>query len=253
MIPYVSLSPLQVGFVKVDPFLVLVGIGVVVAFYSILNRAKTTGLDTKAIYSLTVWIILGSFFTAHLFSMLFDFPHRLVEKPWELFFIWAPLSSTGGFLGAVAVVLTFVRLYRISFLAYSDVLMWGFIPGWIVGRLGCSLAHDHPGSPSTFILAIQYPGGARHDLGFYEFLFTLLILWPLSRYIGNRTKTEGLLTALIALLYLPVRFGFDFLRAWDDIPGMDPRYEGLTAAQWVCLPLFVASVLLLKLVLSQRS
>jgi phosphatidylglycerol:prolipoprotein diacylglycerol transferase len=252
MIPYIALSRFQVGFVTVDPFMVCMGIGVVVAFYSILARAKEAGLDIQIIYSLTVWIILGSFFTAHLFSMLFDFPHRLVEKPWELFFIWAPISSTGGFLGAVAVVLIFVRLHRISFLDYSDVLMWGFIPGWIIGRLGCSLAHDHPGSPSTFILAIQYPNGTRHDLGFYEFLLTLLILWPLSRYIGNKTKIEGILTAIIGLVYLPVRFGFDFLRAWDDIPGMDPRYGGLTAAQWVYLPLFVASALLLKRLVSQR-
>jgi len=251
MIPYISLPPLHVGFVTIDPFFVLVGTGIVVAFYYILDRARKTGLDTETIYKMVIWIILGSFSAAHLFSMLLDFPNRLLEKPWELFFIWAPVSSMGGFLGALATVLIFARLRRIPLLAYSDVIIWGFIPGWVVGRLGCSLAHDHPGTPSSFILAVQYPGGARHDLGFYELLFTLLILWPLSRYIGNKVKTEGLLTAVIALLYLPVRFGFDFLRAWDHIAGMDPRYGGLTAAQWVCLPLFVAAVVLLKRVLSQ--
>jgi phosphatidylglycerol:prolipoprotein diacylglycerol transferase len=252
MIPYVEISPLGVGFIKLDPFIVCVGIGIVVAFYSVLDRAKEVGLDTRIMYRMTIWIIFGSFFAAHVFSMVFDFPDRLLEKPWELFFIWAPISSMGGFLGAILVIFIFVRIHRISLLAYSDALMWGVIPGWIVGRLGCALVHDHPGTPSSFILAVQYPGGARHDLGFYEFLFTLLILWPLSRYIGNKVKIQGLVTSLIALLYIPVRFGFDFLRAWDDIPGMDPRYGGLTATQWVCLPLFVSTIVFLTRVLSHR-
>jgi phosphatidylglycerol:prolipoprotein diacylglycerol transferase len=253
MIPYIEISPLELGFVKVDPFFVCVGIGVVVAFCSILGRAKKVGLDPKITYRMVIWIILGSFSAAHVFSMLFDFPDRLLEKPWELFFIWAPISSIGGFLGAILVIFIFVRLHQISFLAYSDTIIWGFIPGWAVGRLGCSLVHDHPGIPSTFILAVQYPGGPRHDLGFYEFLFTLLILWPLSRYIGNTVRTQGLLTFIIALLYIPVRFGFDFFRAWDNIPGMDPRYAGLTATQWVCLPLLMGTIVFLARLLNQQN
>lgn len=252
MIPYVKIPPLSVGFIKVDPFIVCVGIGVVVAFYSVLDRAKKAGLDTKIMYRMAIWIILCGFFSAHLFSMLLDFPGRLFEKPWEILFIWAPMSSMGGFLGAILVIYIFVRLYQISLLAYSDALMWGFIPGWIVGRLGCSLAHDHPGIPSTFILSVQYPDGARHDLGFYEFLFTLLVLWPLSLYIGKKLKTQGLLTSIIALCYLPVRFSLDFLRASDDIPGGNLRYGSLTTAQWVCIPLFVVTIVLLMRIVRQR-
>jgi prolipoprotein diacylglyceryltransferase len=32
-----------------------------------------------------------------------------------------------------------------------------------LGRLGCALAHEHPGRLSKSWLAVRYPGGARYD------------------------------------------------------------------------------------------
>jgi len=110
--------------------------------------------------------------------------------------------------------------------------------------MGCSLAHDHPGARSDFFLAVQYPGGARHDLGFYEFLFTLLVLFPVTRLLGRKKLPEGFLLLLVSLLYAPVRFGFDFLRS-HDFGNVDPRYAGLTAAQWLTIALFLAGAYLM--------
>jgi len=252
LIPYLEISPLELGFIRIDIFMVCVGLGVIVGFYSALNLAREVGLNAKIMYRITIWMILGSFFVAHLFSMVFDFPGRLLDKPWEIFFIWSPISSMGGFIGAILIVFFLTRWHQVSFLAYSDALVWGFIPGWIIGRLGCSLVHDHPGIHSTFILAVRYPNGARHDLGFYEFLFTLLILWPLSRYIGIKKKFQGLLTATMALIYIPVRFYLDFLRAWGGIPGAEPRYGILTQAQWICMLLLFGAIVLLIRILRQH-
>ena len=252
LIPYLEIPLLELDFIKIDLFIVCMGIGVIVAFCSTLNRAKDIGLDSAKMYKMLIWIVLSSFFSAHIFSMLFDFPGRLLENPWEIFFVWAPMSSMGGLLGIILVVFIFSRLYQISLFAYSDALIWGIIPGWIVGRLGCTIVHDHPGIHTTFILGVRYPDGARHDLGLYEFLFTLVILWPLSRYLGKKTKIQGLLTAVVLLVYTSVRFCLDFLRAWEGILGAETRYEGLTATQWVCLPLFVGSIAFLIWVLTQR-
>ena len=33
------------------------------------------------------------------------------------------------------------------------------------GRMGCSIAHDHPGLESDLWFAVQYPHGGRFDLG----------------------------------------------------------------------------------------
>jgi hypothetical protein len=51
-----------------------------------------------------------------------------------------------------------------------------------------------------------------------------------------------MVAALVGLLYAPVRFMLDFLRF---NPHADPRYVGLTFAQWVSMLAFGAAVLLL--------
>ena len=51
-----------------------------------------------------------------------------------------------------------------------------------------------------------------------------------------------MVTALVGLLYAPVRFLLDFLRF---NPDFDPRYVGLTFAQWVSILAFGAAVALL--------
>jgi hypothetical protein len=69
------------------------------------------------------------------------------------------------------------------------------LASWVL-VLGCTIDHDHPGIHSHFILAVKYPDGARHDLGFYEWLFTIGLIvvllfirradFPSGAIIGRR-------------------------------------------------------------------
>ncbi len=237
MVPFIELPRLDLGFVVIDAFGVLVVIACIVGLYSSKRRAARVGLDPEEAHTMALWLILGSFTVAHIVAMVFYFPDRLLDNPWEIFFIWAPISSLGGFLGALITSLVYTRVRKLPFLAYADVFVRGIVAAWVFGRMGCSFAHDHPGSRSDFFLAVQYPGGARHDLGFYEFLFTLLLLYPVTRWLGRKPRPDGFFLALVPLLYAPVRFGFDFLRS-TDYGNVDPRYLGLTAAQWLCIAMF---------------
>jgi phosphatidylglycerol:prolipoprotein diacylglycerol transferase len=111
---------------------------------------------------------------------------------------------------------------------------------WTIARVGCFVAHDHKGSLSTFPLAVDFPGGARHDLGLYEAILSAFLAL-ICAWAFNRKLPTGSVAALLCLLYAPVRFGMDFLRA-EDISGADSRYAGLTPAQYGCVALFVFSV-----------
>jgi phosphatidylglycerol:prolipoprotein diacylglycerol transferase len=118
--------------------------------------------------------------------------------------------------------------------------MYGFAPGWIVARAGCFFAHDHPGWRSGFVLAVAYPGGARHDLGLYEMLLAAVITGVLY-LVGRRRRFVGFSTALVLAIYAPARFLLDFLRAEDR------RYLGLTPAQYLCgVMLVIAAVLIAR-------
>jgi len=101
----------------------------------------------------------------------------------------------------------------------------------VCGRLGCALVHDHVGTPSEFVLAFRFPNAPRHDLGLYEFLYTVVILVPAVVILDRRSRPPGTSVAVLALLYAPVRFLLDFLRQ-TDLSGADVRYHGLTVAQY---------------------
>jgi phosphatidylglycerol:prolipoprotein diacylglycerol transferase len=133
---------------------------------------------------------------------------------------------------------------------YADSLAYGLAFGWLFGRLGCFTAHDHPGRFSHFFLAVQYPEGARHDLGLEEALWALgmsLLFLLLSR----RRQPLGLYVSLLSIGYAPVRFGLDFLRV-TDLPGSDPRYFGLTPAQYGTFFVLAAGLACLRWTLNHR-
>ena len=60
-------------------------------------------------------------------------------------------------------------------------------------------------------------------------LFLSLVVVPLFQLWQRRDKPGGFYLIAFPVLYLPVRFGLDFLRV------ADVRYAGLTPAQWVAL------------------
>src|SRR5204862_179026 len=73
-------------------------------------------------------------------------------------------------------------------------------PGWMVARLGCFSVHDHPGVLTSFPLAVQFPGGARHDLGLYDAIALAAISLVLYA-VDRRGLLRNRLLALLGALY----------------------------------------------------
>jgi phosphatidylglycerol:prolipoprotein diacylglycerol transferase len=136
---------------------------------------------------------------------------------------------------------------------FAECILQGLVLGWIFGRLGCTIVFDHPGVLSNFFLAFQQPGGSRHNLGFYEFLFTLLILLPTILILHRLKAKPGSYSAAVLILYTPVRFFLDFLRV-DAGHNGDIRYFSLTPGQYGCIIFFVLGVIIaIKLIKSPSS
>jgi len=109
--------------------------------------------------------------------------------------------------------------------------------------------HDHPGVVTDFPLAVaDYqvrglapPWPPRHDLGLYEVFWCLAVI-PLFWWLGRTKRPRGFYFALLPLLYAPVRFGLDFLRA-TDAEGGDPRILfGLTPGHYGAMLLFTGGL-----------
>ncbi|HEY4102249.1 MAG TPA: prolipoprotein diacylglyceryl transferase family protein, partial [Polyangiaceae bacterium] len=119
-----------------------------------------------------------------------------------------------------------------------------FPAAWVFGRMGCSVAHDHPGIASDLWFAVQYPGGGRFDLGLYEMLLTIPLALAFL-YLRRKPRPWGFYLGAMSIAYAPVRFALDFLRVKESngLSGaVDPRYGGLTPAQWACFALLGAGV-----------
>jgi phosphatidylglycerol:prolipoprotein diacylglycerol transferase len=246
MIPYFNGHLFDIGGVPIYMFGVLVAIGVIVGDRVVVAQGKKHGLDPQDVRFLNARIVIGGFIMAHLVSVIFYFPERIKESPLVLLNVWSGLSSFGGFLGALIAFLYYTKREKIPRLAYADSVAPGLAVGWIFGRTGCFTAHDHPGRHTSFFLSVRYPDGPRHDLGLDELLFTIAMTAILFWYV-RKPRPAGHVIALLSLMYAPVRFGLDFLRA-TDVARPDQRYAGLTPAQWAC----VATVALAVKIMASR-
>lgn len=263
MLPYFEQPVWQIGPITIHAFGVAVAVAAWLGLTMVQRRFVSLGLDPVLGQRLGGWMLLGGILGAHLFSVLFYFPDRLRHDPWLLLRVWEDISSRGGFLGGVAAAVIFLstrarELERDAKLAYLDAIAFVFPAAFAIGRFGCTLAHDHPGTVTSFPLAISLrtdaalnyvsgvyreaglalPHGAStmgfHDLGLYEFLFLSLMVVPLFVGFNRRQRPPGFFLVAFAALYLPVRFAFDMLRV------ADVRYIGLTPAQWVAALVMVA-------------
>lgn len=267
MIPYVEQPSVTVGPVTIHAFGAIVAAAVWAGLVLGRRRFARQGLDGALGEGLAWWAIVGGFVGAHLFSVLFYFPHKLAENPLHLFRIWEDISSFGSILGGILGSWLFLRLRAPGVAArtrwaYLDVAAFVFPVSLMVGRIACSLAHDHPGTVTAFPLAVSLETPAAqayltgvyreaglaaalpapaalarlgfHDLGWYEFLYLAAVVVPAIFLLDRRPRRPGFFLAAFVGFYMPVRFGLDFLRA------ADARYAGLTPAQWAALAALLA-------------
>jgi phosphatidylglycerol---prolipoprotein diacylglyceryl transferase len=241
VIPYFRPPNLELGPITLEPFGILTAVGVLVGALLASRAAKLQGKDTQVLETMAMWALAGGLMGGHLVHLFLYHPEELQKSPWQILKFWDGLSSMGGLLGGViAGKIYFWRKKIAGVREYGDALALGLAPGWGIARVGCFTVHDHPGVPTDFFLAVDFPawalpGGPRHDLGLYEalLLFTLAaILWTLFR----KGALKGALLPLLAIGYGIPRFFFDFLRA-TDLPYVDARYLGLTPAQYMVVVL----------------
>ena len=247
----------KIGRVVLEPFGIIVALGVILGAELLRKRAVRHGADEDDIRSMISWVAISGFVGAHLFDVLVYQPGKLAEDPALLLRFWQGISSYGGILGAAIGFAFFVWWKRLTPGMWADAVLVGFVPGFTIGRVACTVVHDHVGRATDFALGFDYPRRASvagplrelypgtsefiraHNLGLYELLY-LIPVCGLILYLGlwsKRRFSAGFLAVLAGVLYAPVRFFLEYLRLTES----DPRYAGLTFAQWVSIAAFLVS------------
>jgi phosphatidylglycerol:prolipoprotein diacylglycerol transferase len=273
MIPYFSQPEVYLfGPFTVHAFGAIVAVAVIVGWQMAVVRSRAKGLDPELLQDLLFYVVLCGFVVAHFYSVLAYFPREAMEDPLLLLKFWEDISSFGGFAGGLLGLWLFFRFKARDVdaegrLRYLDVIAYVFPFVWAIGRIACTVAHDHPGTVTMFPLGIslkspeaqayiasfyreagrlaELPPRAElakmafHDLGWYEFLYMVCLMFPAFLVLDRKPRPPAFFLIAFPLLYVPARFFLDFLRI------SDARYLGLTPGQYAGVPIFLAAVFLL--------
>ncbi len=240
MIPYIESHTISLGFITLQTWGTLVALGFALGTFLAWKRAKQKGLQAEKVLDLAFWIFISAFVFARVFHVLFYDPAHYLANPLDAINPFLPgYAMFGGFLGAALAFTLYTRRYALDWIAYADVLIWGLPWGCGVGRIGCFLIHDHPGTLSNSLLAVRYPDGqTRHDHGLYLSLigFATGILFLI---LNRKNRRPGFWIGTYMVIEGITRIVLDFYRI------ADARYFGLTPTQYVAIPLLLAGIWLM--------
>lgn len=240
MIPYIEWTSFAIGPFTIYVWGLFVGLGFVLASLVAGWFAKQRGGDAKIIYDLTFWMLVTGFLGARLGYVLFYAPMDFWKHPLEIVRVWdGGMSMFGGLALSIVVGLWYLKRRRVDVWRYADAAMFGLPFGLWIGRIGCFLIHDHPGTATDFVLGVEYPDGVvRHDHGLYlsinGLLMGLAFLW-----LARKRRPPMFYMGVFALWYGAVRFFLDFFRI------ADVKYGYLTPAQYFSIALVVVGIWLL--------
>ena len=242
-LPYINIPDQHIGPIPIHPFGVLVATGVLIGSAMAVRRAQRHGLPRANMESFISWTLAFGFVLSHVLDELMYRPREVLAHPLQLLMIWRGISSYGGFIGGVIGAFVWAAFKKEKILPYLEEVGAVFPVAWIFGRAGCSVAHDHIGNLSSSPLAVNFPGAPRFDLGLLE-LFCTIPLAIATLWYARKPRRPGEVLGFISLVYAPIRYGLDSMRA-TDISSPDARYFGLTPGMWLSVVLLVTGVVLL--------
>lgn len=241
MIPWFEYSVFYLGPIPLRVWGFFVALGMVTALLILRKRGQRFGQDSEKLLDHAFRMIIYGVVFARVFHVIFYEPAFFFAHPIEILKIWhGGLSSYGGFFGALLVFYSYRHRWRasqVSLLKIADIFSFAGLFGWLVGRLGCVMIHDHLGRFSNLWFATLTSNGPRLEMSILE----IMMLIPLAIVffaLRNKNLRDGTFLCALLFYYGATRFLLDFYRAID-LPTSDARYAGLTPAQYFSI-LFMA-------------
>ena len=219
---------MRVGGTTVSVQILLAAIAILVTHFLLLRRARAKGLLPETAGMVSVAMVVVGLVAAYWFRGVYF--ADAVKHDWRVLLgLQSGAASFGGIAGGLLGGWGYLKARRFSShdaLRYLDALAFVFPSGWIFGRLGCALLHDHPGAPSTSLLAVRFPGESRFDLAIIELVFLLFVLIPLFALLNRRKHPAGFWLGAFLSIY-------GAFRLWLDTLHVDPpRYGPFTVDCW---------------------
>jgi len=234
-IPYIYYPEINLGFIKIYTFGLIVAVAFLVGLWFSLREAKRKGISQEIVQGLVFYIIIGGIIGSRLLHVLlyWDF---YSENFISVFMLWkGGLAFYGGFIGAVIAAFIYLKVKKLKFLKYADLVTPSIALGHAIGRVACLVGDGgHVGKLTTLPFGVIVNGELRHLTALYSFV-NLIFLFSLLLYLRKKKFFTGFLFLFYICYYAFTRFLIDLLR-------IDPTFYGLTATQWIAIPSFFISL-----------
>jgi phosphatidylglycerol:prolipoprotein diacylglycerol transferase len=219
-------------------------------------RAHRVNISSETVSDTTLWLMLGSIVGARFVYVTTYWKTEFAGQPFaEVFMIQhGGLVYYGGLIGATVAGIIYFRWKKLPLWKMTDVFAPSVALGSVFGRIGCLLNGCCYGRACDLPWAIHFPadhethGAAVHPTEIYDALLNL-ILYIFLAWLFRRKKFDGQIFAAYLIIYAVFRSIAESFRG--DYPA-DHVHAGLTSAQLVSLPIFVAG-LALMFFLSRRT
>jgi len=240
---------LTTPFFTVYTFGVLLAAAYLAALGWLVRGARRAGLNPDALMSLGMWAIVGALIGAK--ALL------AIRSPQEYLTSFAALRALvssagdfyGGFIGGlIAAALFFARHPGVPFWRSADIAAPAIALGQAIGRIGCFMAGDDYGRPTSVPWAVTFTdplagsiggaplGVALHPVQLYESV-VCLALFGLLLWLARRWHRDGDIIAAYTLLYAVARFVLEFFRGDADRGFV---FGGLlSTSQFIAIAMFV--------------
>ncbi len=247
----------------------MIALAFLAGLWTATRRARRENISAEKIADVTLWLMVGAIAGARFVYVTTYWREEFASQPLsEIFKIYhGGLVFYGGFIGAAIAGFIYIRWKKMPLWKTVDVLAPSVALGSVFGRIGCLLNGCCYGRMTHLPWAISFPNQSYawtqqfdqglvgktdpalpvHPTEIYDALLNFVLYFFLA-WLFQRKKFDGQVFATYLLCYAVTRSIVEYFRG--DYSNLH-YHLGLTPAQWIGVPIFVAG-LVLAAVLSRR-
>src|SRR5690606_10214299 len=136
--PFIELTTIHLGPLPIQPFGILVAIGVLIGTSMGARHARQHGCSEDALRFLGMRALVFGFVACHLLDVFVSPPGKVLDDPLVILRVWEGIASYGGILGATLAFNFYASRIGAHYLRYGDAVVYGFSFGFLFGRMGCA-------------------------------------------------------------------------------------------------------------------
>lgn len=243
----------SIGNIEIEWYSVLILIGVLLAYITILKEARRHEISDNFVSNLIFWALIFGIIGARLYYVIFNWTYYSVKTN-EIIQIWnGGLAIYGGIIFGLLVIILYCKKYKVSILKMTDIFVVGLTLGQIIGRWGNFFNSEAYGPECTrkFLENVHIPtfiidgmnihGTYFQPTFFYESIWMILGLIILLIVRRLKYTKIGQLTGIYMMWYGFGRFFVEILRQ-DSL-----MFGDFKIAQIVSIVLFIIGLIIVSI------